>query len=58
MVHASMTGDLDTARKEHYDLFNITKMFFEEGNPGGVKVSLNVQNIMLGKNALAIASSF
>ncbi|MEN9972063.1 MAG: hypothetical protein RIS20_410 [Bacteroidota bacterium] len=54
MVHASMNGDLDTARKEHYDLFNITKMFFEEGNPGGVKVSLNVQNIMLEKMRLPL----
>lgn len=46
MVHASMEGDLDTARKEHYDLLPITKMFFEEGNPGGVKVALNVRGIM------------
>jgi 4-hydroxy-tetrahydrodipicolinate synthase len=46
MVHASMEGDLDTARKEHYDLFSITKMFFEEGNPGGVKVALAVRGIM------------
>ena len=54
MVHASMTGDLDSARKEHYDLFNITKMFFEEGNPGGVKVSLHVQNIMQEKMRLPL----
>jgi 4-hydroxy-tetrahydrodipicolinate synthase len=46
MVHASMEGDLDTARKEHYDLLSITKMFFEEGNPGGVKVALAVRGIM------------
>ena len=46
MVHASMDGDLDTARKEHYDLLPITKMFFEEGNPGGVKVALAVREIM------------
>jgi 4-hydroxy-tetrahydrodipicolinate synthase len=46
MVHASMEGDLDTARKEHYDLLPITKMFFEEGNPGGVKVALAVRGIM------------
>ncbi|NBR13497.1 MAG: 4-hydroxy-tetrahydrodipicolinate synthase [Flavobacteriales bacterium] len=46
MVHASIEGDLDTARKEHYDLLPITKMFFEEGNPGGVKVSLAVRGIM------------
>ena len=46
MVHASMEGDLDKARKEHYDLLPITKMFFEEGNPGGVKVALVVRGIM------------
>ncbi len=46
MVHASIEGDLDTARKEHYDLLPITKMFFEEGNPGGVKVALAVRGIM------------
>jgi 4-hydroxy-tetrahydrodipicolinate synthase len=46
MVHSSMEGDLDKARKEHYDLLPITKMFFEEGNPGGVKVALAVRGIM------------
>jgi len=46
MVHASLKGDLETARKEHYDLLPITKMFFEEGNPGGVKVALVVRGIM------------
>lgn len=46
MVHASMNGDLDSARKEHYDLLAITRMFFEEGNPGGVKVALAHRKIM------------
>jgi 4-hydroxy-tetrahydrodipicolinate synthase len=46
MVHASMSGDLSVARKEHYDLLPITKMFFEEGNPGGVKVALAARGIM------------
>jgi len=46
MVHASQAEDLATARKEHYDLLPITKMFFEEGNPGGVKVALSVRGIM------------
>ena len=46
MVHSSMNGDLDSARKEHYDLLAITRMFFEEGNPGGVKVALAKRNIM------------
>jgi 4-hydroxy-tetrahydrodipicolinate synthase len=46
MVHASLDGDLSTARKEHYDLLPVTKMFFEEGNPGGVKVAMKVRGIM------------
>lgn len=46
MVHAAMNGDLDSARKEHYDLLAITRMFFEEGNPGGVKAALSKRNIM------------
>lgn len=46
MVHASMEENLPRARKAHYELLSITKMFFEEGNPGGVKVSLNEQGIM------------
>jgi 4-hydroxy-tetrahydrodipicolinate synthase len=46
MVHASMEGDLDTARIEHYALFEITKQFFEEGNPGGVKVALAARGIL------------
>lgn len=46
MVHASIQGDLELARKEHYDLLAVTKMFFEEGNPGGVKVALAQRGIM------------
>ena len=46
MVHAAINGDLDSARKEHYDLLSITRMFFEEGNPGGVKVALGHRKIM------------
>ena len=46
MVHASMEENLPQARAAHYNLLSITKMFFEEGNPGGVKVSLNEQGIM------------
>ena len=40
MVAASLNGDLVTARKLHYDLLPITKLFFTEGNPGGVKIAL------------------
>lgn len=46
MVHASMQGNLALAKAAHYDLFNVTKMFFEEGNPGGVKVALAERGLM------------
>lgn len=46
MVHASLEGSLSIARKAHYELLHVTKLFFEEGNPGGVKVSLAEQGIM------------
>lgn len=40
MVHASLKGDLSEARRHHYDLLPVTKLFFTEGNPGGVKIAL------------------
>jgi 4-hydroxy-tetrahydrodipicolinate synthase len=46
MVHASMSKDLELAKQAHYDLFSVTKMFFEEGNPGGVKVALASRGLM------------
>ena len=46
MVNTAIKGDWLSARAAHYELFSITKMFFEEGNPGGVKVALAARGIM------------
>lgn len=46
MVHAAMRGELDAAREAHYKLFDVTKMFFEQGNPGGVKAALAHMQLM------------
>lgn len=46
MVHASLVNDVTLAREAHYDLLHVTNLFFKEGNPGGVKVSLAAQDIM------------
>lgn len=46
MVHAAMNGELDVARAAHYKLFDVTKMFFEQGNPGGVKAALAHMQLM------------
>ncbi|MDG1148553.1 MAG: 4-hydroxy-tetrahydrodipicolinate synthase [Crocinitomicaceae bacterium] len=46
MVHNAIDQKTELAKKDHYALFSITNMLFEEGNPGGVKVALAAQNIM------------
>lgn len=46
MVKSSLEGDFLSARRIHNELLSITKMFFEEGNPGGVKVALENRRIM------------
>lgn len=40
MVHTALNGDFAASRKEHYALLQVTKLFFTEGNPGGVKIAL------------------
>lgn len=45
MVNASISGDLDLARKNHYDLLDVTHLFFAEGNPAGIKVALEAVKI-------------
>ncbi|MDX2362799.1 MAG: 4-hydroxy-tetrahydrodipicolinate synthase [Crocinitomicaceae bacterium] len=46
MVDDALAGDFEAARKNHFDLLPVTGMMFEEGNPGGVKVSLARQGLM------------
>ena len=46
MVNDSLTGDFSSAKLIHNELLSITKMFFEEGNPAGVKVALENRGIM------------
>jgi 4-hydroxy-tetrahydrodipicolinate synthase len=46
MVNASIDGNFELARKYHYDLLLITRLFFEEGNPGGVKCGLSARKVL------------
>ncbi|MCH2223808.1 MAG: 4-hydroxy-tetrahydrodipicolinate synthase [Crocinitomicaceae bacterium] len=46
MVNAAIEGNTEIAKQLHYELLPSTNMFFEEGNPGGVKISLATQGIM------------
>lgn len=40
MVRDALNGDLARAREKHYQLFEITRLLFAEGNPGGIKALL------------------
>jgi 4-hydroxy-tetrahydrodipicolinate synthase len=54
MVHASLEGNFAEARKYHYDLLHITRLFFTEGNPGGVKIALEQLGWMLPEMRLPL----
>jgi 4-hydroxy-tetrahydrodipicolinate synthase len=45
VVHGGDGSDLETARREHYRLFDITNLLFAEGNPGGIKEALQFLGI-------------
>lgn len=46
MVRQGLAGNIEAARPLHYRLYEITNMLFAEGNPGGVKETLEIQSIM------------
>ena len=46
MVKDALEGDFSSSKMIHNELLSITKMFFEEGNPAGVKVALENRGIM------------
>ncbi len=45
MVNTAILGDLEKALPIHFNLLDITKDFFAEGNPSGVKYCLQLLNI-------------
>ncbi len=45
MVRQGLAGNFAKAQELHYQLFEITKMLFEEGNPAGIKVVLKEKGI-------------
>jgi 4-hydroxy-tetrahydrodipicolinate synthase len=46
MINAALKDDLVAAREQHYALLEITKLFFAQGNPAGVKAALKARGIM------------
>lgn len=45
MVRDALAGLLVEAREAHYKLYHVTNLLFAEGNPGGIKVVLEAQNV-------------
>ena len=45
MVRDVLAGEYERAKKGHYKLFEFTKLLFAEGNPGGIKAALKIQDI-------------
>ena len=45
MVRQAATGDLVSARKNHYLLHDFINYLFAEGNPGGIKAALKILGI-------------
>lgn len=45
MIRAALKGDMETARKHHYDLWPLYSLAFAEGNPSSVKAILEHKNL-------------
>jgi 4-hydroxy-tetrahydrodipicolinate synthase len=45
MVSYILSGDLNSAKQKHYELFEIIQYLFADGNPGGIKYVLKLINI-------------
>ena len=45
MVRSGLKGDFKTAAKLHYKTFEITNQLFADGNPGGVKIALELLKV-------------
>jgi 4-hydroxy-tetrahydrodipicolinate synthase len=45
MVRAALNNDIVTARTLHFELYDIMKSIYLDGNPGGIKALLNQMGI-------------
>lgn len=56
MVNAALKGSLKKAQKEHYRLWETTGLLYEEGNPAGVKLALEILGIMESQVRMPLVS--
>ncbi len=48
LVHSGLTGNFKEAAKHHYRLLNLIEALFEEGNPAGIKILLQILGLGSG----------
>lgn len=46
MIHSALEGNYNEATKIHFELIDLYKLIFKEGNPGGVKALMNYMGII------------
>ncbi len=46
LIHLALDGKYDQARELHFELIELFKLLFKEGNPGGIKALLNIQGVI------------
>ncbi|MDD2380262.1 MAG: 4-hydroxy-tetrahydrodipicolinate synthase [Mariniphaga sp.] len=46
MIQLALEGKYDEARELHFELIELFRLLFKEGNPGGVKALLTIQGII------------
>jgi 4-hydroxy-tetrahydrodipicolinate synthase len=57
MTRLALAGDYEKARQEHYRLFPMMQLLFEEGNPTGVKAAMAIQGLLENNLRLPMISS-
>ena len=45
MVNRALNNEMYHAKKEHFELFDMIRLLFAEGNPGGIKEALAYRKI-------------
>ncbi|WP_206611057.1 4-hydroxy-tetrahydrodipicolinate synthase [Mariniphaga sediminis] len=50
LTHSALDGKYDEALALHFDMIDLFKLLFKEGNPGGIKALLNIRGLI--KNEL------
>jgi len=43
LIHFALEGKFEESRELHFEMIDLFKLIFKEGNPGGIKALLNIQ---------------